>query len=62
MAKLKRPILAREDRNQLHTLAAKVATHTGGESSQRAYATGVYDLLDWLTGADPTPLLEEVTR
>lgn len=56
-----RPILSREQRDQLHRVAGKVRAHTG-EGSQRAYAQGVLDVLDWLTGQPSTPLLDEVTR
>lgn len=57
---MKRPILSREQRAELHRIAGKVASHTDGTA--RAYATGVLDVLDWLTGSDPSPLLSEVTR
>lgn len=62
MAKVKRPILAREDRVHLNTLSGKALQHVEERSTDPAYAQGVLDVLTWLTGADMTPLLQEVTR
>lgn len=61
MTMAKRPLLSAEQRAVLYRLLGKVAQHTS-DGPSRAYASGVYDVLNWLGGEDPTPMLEDVTR
>lgn len=61
---VKRPLLPKEDRNRLRRLAEHAGRFTVEQNATRAYAKGVQDALNWLTGDDSTmtSLLEEVTR
>lgn len=60
----KRPLLPREDRNRLRSLADNAARHREETGTNQAYAQGVVDVLRWLTGEDyePAPMFRAVTR
>lgn len=61
MAAPKRPLLTREDRARLHRLAQKAAEN-GVTGHNRAYCSGVADVLLWLDGEEMSSMLKEVTR
>jgi hypothetical protein len=63
--KVKRPLLAVDDRGRLRHLADNARRHTDidGGGSNRAYAQGVIDVLEWMANnAEPTPMLEDILR
>ena len=56
----KRPLLPREDRTRLRSMAERAGAYL--DSPQRAYVQAVRDTLFWLLGEDMAPLFKEVTR